>query len=81
LALVADPNGRMRHEPGPCSGCGADLADAPEVGLERRQVFDLPPMTVQVSEHQLIARRCCCGATTGGTAPAGVRSPVQYGPR
>jgi hypothetical protein len=47
LALVADPNRRMRHEPGPCSGCGADLADAPEVGVERRQVFDLPPMTVQ----------------------------------
>ena len=81
LALVADPNRRMRHEPGPCSGCGADLADAPQVGVERRQVFDLPPLTVQVTEHQLIARRCCCGATTGGSAPAGVRSPVQYGPR
>ena len=48
LALVADPNERMRHEPGPCTGCGADLADAPEVGVERRQVFDLPPMTVRV---------------------------------
>ena len=81
LALVADPNERMRHEPGPCTGCGADLAGAPEVGVERRQVFDLPPMTVRVTEHQLIARRCACGATTCGAAPEGVRSPVQYGPR
>jgi transposase len=81
LALVDDPNERKRHEPGPCSGCGAELADAPEVGVERRQVFDLPPMTVRVTEHQLIARRCRCGATTCGVAPAGVRSPVQYGPR
>ena len=81
LALVADPNERKRHEPGPCTGCGADLADAPEVGMERRQVFDLPPMTVQVTEHQLIARRCPCGATTCGAAPEGVSAPVQYGPR
>ena len=81
LALVAHPNERKRHEPGPCSGCGADLADAPEVGMERRQVFDLPPMTVQVIEHQLIARRCPCGTTSCGTAPPGMTAPVQYGPR
>jgi transposase len=81
LALVDDPNERLRHEPGPCTGCGADLADAPEVGVERRQVFDLPPMTVRVTEHQLIARRCGCGTTTCGTAPEGVTAPVQYGPR
>jgi transposase len=81
LALVDDPHKRLRHEPGPCTGCGADLADAPEVGVERRQVFDLPPMTVRVTEHQLIARRCRCGTTTCGTAPKGVTAPVQYGPR
>ena len=81
LELVGDPKHRLRHEPGPCSGCGADLAGAPEVGMERRQVVDLPPMTVEVTEHQLIARRCSCGATTCGTAPQGVTAPVQYGPR
>jgi len=81
LALVDDPNERQRHEPGSCTGCGQDLADAPEVGMERRQVFDLPPMTVQVTEHQLITRRCGCGTTTCGTAPVGVSAPVQYGPR
>ena len=77
LALVDNPNERKRHEPGPCAGCGASLADAPEVGVERRQVFDLPPMTVQVTEHQLIARRCGCGTTTGAAAPQGVTAPVQ----
>ncbi|WP_308191030.1 DUF6444 domain-containing protein [Pseudonocardia terrae] len=81
LALVDSPDERTRHEPGPCTGCGADLADAPEVGVERRQVFDLPPMTVRVSEHQLIARRCGCGTTTCGVAPDGVSAPTQYGPR
>ena len=81
LAQVADPNERLRHEPGPCGGCGGDLAGAPEVGVERRQVFDLPPITVRVTEHQLITRRCACGVTTCGTAPHGVVAPVQYGPR
>jgi transposase len=81
LALVADPHERERHEPGACTGCGADLVDAPEVGMERRQVFDLPPISVRVTEHQLIARRCSCGATTCGVAPEGVTAPVQYGPR
>jgi transposase len=81
LALVEDPTERKRHEPGPCTGCGANLMNAPEVGVERRQVFDLPPITVRVTEHQLIARRCRCGTTTCGTAPEGVAAPVQYGPR
>jgi transposase len=81
LTLVNDPNERKRHEPGACSGCGAGLADAPEVGVERRQVFDLPPITVRVTEHQLIARRCSCGITTCGTAPDGVTAPTQYGSR
>ena len=81
LALVDNPTKRQRHEPGPCTGCGADLADAPEVGVERRQVFDLPPVTVQVTEHQLIARRCRCGTTTCGTAPEAVTAPAQYGPQ
>ena len=81
LALVDNPNQRRRHEPDACTGCGASLAGAPEVGMERRQVFDLPPMTVHVVEHQLIARRCACGATTCAAAPQGVTAPVQYGPR
>jgi transposase len=57
------------------------LVDAPQVGMERRQVFDLPPVTVEVIEHQLIARRCGCGTTTCGAAPDGVTAPTQYGPR
>jgi len=81
LALVDNPNERKRHEPGACMSCGASLADAPEVGMERRQVFDLPPITVRVTEHQLITRRCDCGITTCGTAPDGVLAPAQYGPR
>jgi hypothetical protein len=81
LAQVADPDEVRRHEPGPCAGCGADLNAPPQVGVERRQVFDLPPIRVRVTEHQLITRRCGCGTSTCAAAPEGVVAPVQYGPR
>jgi transposase len=81
LAMVEKPDETLRHEPGPCGGCGADLAGTPLVGVQRRQVFDLPPMTVRVIEHQLVARRCGCGATTCAAAPHGATAPVSYGPR
>ncbi|WP_395111733.1 DUF6444 domain-containing protein, partial [Actinomadura sp. SCN-SB] len=80
LCQVAEPDRTERHEPGCCRSCGAGLAGAPETGLERRQVFDIPPITVAVTEHQLIKRRCGCGAVTTADAPGGVEAPVQYGP-
>ena len=81
LAQVAKPDREVRHEPGPCSGCGAGLAGRPVTAVERRQVFDLPPVKVTVTEHQLIERQCGCGHRTRGTAPQGADAPVQYGPR
>lgn len=44
-------------------------------------MFDLPPIRVRVSEHQLITRRCGWDISTCATAPAGVAAPVQYGPQ
>ncbi len=78
---MADPGVVIRHEPVACGWCGGELgAAAPEVGCSRRQVFDIPPFTVQVTEPRIISRRCGCGTTTAGAAPAGASSPVQYGP-
>lgn len=79
LAQVTDPFETIKHEPDACDGCGAGLAGAPEVSVERRQVFDLPPITVQVTEHQLVSRQCRCGQVSRGRAPEGVNAPVQYG--
>ncbi|HEY0496576.1 MAG TPA: IS66 family transposase [Kutzneria sp.] len=81
LAQVATPDEIVRHEPAACGGCGGGLADAAQIGMERRQVFDLPPITVRVTEHQLITRRCACGITTCAPPPDGVAAPAQYGPR
>ena len=42
-----------------CNGCGADLTGAPVVGVETRQVFDLPVIELIAIEHQ--AQRVQCG--------------------
>ena len=81
LAQVPRPDREARHEPACCGRCGAGLAGRPVAGVERRQVFDLPQVTVTVTEHQLIERECGCGYRTKGTAPPGAEAPAQYGPR
>ena len=81
LKRVAEPDHRVDHEPGRCSDCGASLDGAPVVGKRRRQVFDIPPVAVEVTEHCAVTRRCSCGACTSGAFPDGVTSAVQYGPR
>jgi transposase len=81
LRQVQRPDEVMVHEPGACVGCGAWLtADRPPARIARRQVFDIPTITVRVVEHRLISRRCSCGVVTAAAGPAGVRAPVQYGP-
>jgi transposase len=81
LVQVARPDREIRHEPGCCGRCGAGLAGRPVTGVERGQVFDLPPVRAEVIEHQLIERECGCGQRTKGAAPPGAEAPVQYGPR
>jgi transposase len=81
LRQVAVPDEVVVHQPGACRGCGGMLvADDPPTGVIRRQVFDIPTITVRVVEHRLISRRCVCGALTCAAGPAGVTAPVQYGP-
>ena len=60
LEQVADPDVVIRHEPTSCRGCGADVSEAQQVDCSRRQVFDIPPIKVHVTEHQVITRLCRC---------------------
>lgn len=82
LEPVAEPTHRRRHEPPACAGCGGGLAGAEVVGVESRQVFDLPEsIALEVTQHDLVSRECSCGTVTKAAAPVGVNAPVQYGPR
>lgn len=62
-----------------CDECGSRLLEARVA--ETRQVFDLPSMHYEVTEHRVLEGRCACGKWHRGAFPEGVNAPVQYGPR
>jgi transposase len=81
LSMVADPDRTEDHLPAACSGCGSELGECDSVGFERRQVRDIPLVTVVVTEHRAHRCRCACGTLTAEPMPATVAgSPSSYGP-
>ena len=64
----------------PC-GCGSDLSEQPVLNYEFRQVFDLPPQKLIVTEHRVEVKRCpLSGELVHTPWPVGVTASVQYGP-
>ena len=76
----AVPDEVRTHAPTDCRGCGADLSDAPVVGTEVRQVFDLPVIELIAIEHRAQRRECSCGAVTRAQFPAEATAATCYGP-
>lgn len=80
LLMVSTPDVRVRHELDCCPDCQQDLRAVPPEKLEKRQVFDIPPVRIRVTEHQAEVKQClCCGKVVKARFPHGVEKPVQYG--
>jgi len=80
LAQVVEPDEIVTHSPLSCGSCGAGLAGAPVVDVERRQVFDVPEIVFVVTEHVAERRRCACGCETKASFPEAATAPAAYGP-
>lgn len=81
LERVADPDHLQVLVPHGCEGCGAELSGRAGRIASRIQVFDTPPVKLEVTEYQLTAVSCVdCGVVTRAVAPPGVAGPCCYGP-
>ena len=80
LCQVAQPDKIVIHDaPDQCQACHSKLTFA--YVAEIRQVFDLPVVKYEVTEHHAMQAICSCGHVHTAEFPSGVRASVQYGPR
>ena len=80
LAFVAEPDALVLHSASHCTGCGGSLAEVAGVQAERRQVLDLPPLSVVATEHRSLHKSCPhCGKHNLGAFPEEVACGVSYG--
>ena len=82
LAMVKHPQHVQIHQVNSCHGCGRSLQHHRARGYEPRQVFDIPPIVVEVTEHRAQIKRCPhCGELSVAAFPDGVSRTTQYGTR
>ncbi len=82
LQAVAIPDHTILHRASICSHCGEDLSSITTDKIEKRQVFDLPPFKLAVTEHQAEVKTCPhCHQEVKAEFPSGINQPVQYGER
>lgn len=82
LALSETPDEVHTLEPQRCTHCGESLGDAAVVVEERRQLLELPVVSVKVSEYRAQTRRCPrCSQQSRAEFPPALTNVVQYGPR
>lgn len=78
--FVEKPDHLVIHAPESCQLCGSSLNGAEVKASERRQVHDLPPQWIEVTEHLVQTKVCVrCGKRNKAKFPPGNKAPVQYG--
>lgn len=80
LEMVKKPDHIQKYKVVKCAHCQNSLRRQKVERVEKRQVFDLPKIQMEVTEHQVQVKRCsCCGKETRAEFPKEVKQAVQYG--
>lgn len=82
LEMVSHPDHVVHHVLSVCPNCQANVSDVSVERVEKRQVYDVPEVRIEVTEHQGEVKICpCCEQQIKADFPRGVRQAVQYGKR
>src|SRR5205085_6191384 len=82
LCFAENPDAIVVHTPVSCACCGKALDTLDACEVERRQVVDLPPLSLVTTEHRVQKKICPdCGCQTVAAFPCEAQTKVQYGPR
>ena len=82
LEMVKKPDHIVPHTINACRKCGRSLKSVKVTDVHRRQVIDLPPIQLEVTEHHAETKHCpCCGCCNLANFPEAVKTSVQYGSR
>lgn len=80
MEAVKRPDRIEIHHLGHCRHCQTSLEEVKIRGYEKRQVFDLSEIHIEVTEHQGEVKLCPhCGKEDRAEFPEGVTQPAQYG--
>lgn len=82
LRMSDAPDHLEQHRLERCSHCQTDLSSLAPSGYARRQVFDVPSVRIEVTEHRAEIKECPqCQAPVQAAFPSEVSQVVQYGSR
>jgi transposase len=80
LTMVEKPDKTILYEVTTCNRCSLNIQDLEAEDHESRQVFEIPPIEIKVTEHCVEIKVCPkCGCTTKADFPEDVKHVVQYG--
>ena len=82
LKMVDNPDKTIVHSIRKCKNCNESLDETEVSEYERRQVFDMPPMKLEVTEHKSEIKLCPhCGEVNKTDFPEDIKRQAQYGKR
>ena len=80
LKMVKNPNKIVELKPAVCSCCNQDISKSKSIEYTKRQLFDIPPINIEVTEYQAHKIKCPhCNTINKADFPDNVKAQTGYG--